>query len=171
MSRSGYVDDWSPEMNLYRGTVERSLRGKRGQAFLRELRKYLEEMEVKRLVAGSFRERASGEFCTLGVVADRRDVDLEHLNRLVEEEGGWGIAEEAGRALGISRAMAAEIMYMNDEWAATAPRDRWVQMYEWTCRHLKEDPDRDILAAVRAEARKEHEAHRMKREDSSGGQS
>ncbi len=36
MSRSGYQDDCEG-LNLYRGTVRRAIRGKRGQAFLREL--------------------------------------------------------------------------------------------------------------------------------------
>ncbi len=40
MSRSGYDDNYDDEAlcNLWRGAVERAIKGKRGQAFLREMR-------------------------------------------------------------------------------------------------------------------------------------
>lgn len=43
MSRSGYVDDYE-YLELYRASVERAIRGKRGQAFLRELAKVLDSV-------------------------------------------------------------------------------------------------------------------------------
>lgn len=50
MSRSGYVDDCE-NLELYRATVERSIKGKRGQAFLRELAAAMDAMPEKVLIA------------------------------------------------------------------------------------------------------------------------
>lgn len=56
MSRSGYSDDDDDDggsrLNLWRGAVERAIKGKRGQAFLRELGAALDAMPDKRLTTG-----------------------------------------------------------------------------------------------------------------------
>jgi len=57
LSRSGYSDDYDDERMaaLYRGAVASSMRGKRGQAFLREMIEALDAMPEKRLIADSLR--------------------------------------------------------------------------------------------------------------------
>jgi hypothetical protein len=105
MSRSGYSDDCE-NIWLYRRAVENSLAGRRGQAFLRELAVAMDAMPDKRLAADSL-STAEGEFCTLGVIGHARGIDL---HKLEEQE-----PDVVGDAFGISRAMAAEIVYMNDE--------------------------------------------------------
>ena len=63
MSRSGYSDDCSGrELNLWRGAVESAIRGKRGQAFLREMLVALDAMPEKRLIAGEL-VTPTGEVC------------------------------------------------------------------------------------------------------------
>lgn len=124
MSRSGYSDDcggW--DLICWRGAVKSALKGKRGQAFLIELRDALDAMPDKRLIADSL--QAEGEFCTIGVVGAKRGVDMAALDP--------DDREAVGEAFGISPAMASEIVFMNDEgsWQAETPEQRWVRMRDW----------------------------------------
>lgn len=117
MSRSGYSDDiediWAHIR--WRGAVASAIRGERGQALLRELIEALDAMPHKRLYAGSF-ATAEGEFCTLGVVGARRGTQMDDLG-----DADYCDPREVGQRFGISRALAAEIMYLNDYYAA----DEW----------------------------------------------
>lgn len=124
MSRSGYSDDcenWS--LICWRGAVNSAIRGARGQAFLLELRDALEAMPEKRLVADVL--EADGEFCTIGVLGAKRGINMEALDP--------GDREEVAGAFGIAPALAAEIVYMNDEgsWQAETPEQRWGRMRNW----------------------------------------
>jgi hypothetical protein len=106
MSRSGYSDDcenW--DLIRWRGAVNSAIRGKRGQALLRELAEALDAMPVKELVAHEF--EAAGQFCALGCVGARRGIDVSKL----DPEDREGTA----KAFGIAEALAAEVMYVNDE--------------------------------------------------------
>lgn len=108
MSRSGYVDDDGGDplaLGRWRGRVASALRGKRGQAFLRELAASLDAMPEKRLIAHEL--KADGDFCTLGVLGDARGIDLEKL----DPEDYDGVAD----AFGIAPCMAQEIVFENDE--------------------------------------------------------
>lgn len=113
MSRSGYTDDNDDPLahGRWRQAVKRSLQGKRGQALLRELVEALDAMEDKRLYPGSF-ATADGEFCTLGVLAAKRGTKVDDLG---DEQDGCDTAQ-VGQRFGIAPAMAAEIMYLNDEY-------------------------------------------------------
>ncbi|MEX6663209.1 hypothetical protein [Pseudomonas sp. W2-17] len=124
MSRSGYSDDcenWS--LICWRGAVTSALKGKRGQAFLLELRDAMDAMPEKRLVADVL--EADGQFCTIGVLGAKRGINMETL----DPDDREGVAE----AFGIAPALAAEIVFMNDEgsWNAETPEQRWVRMREW----------------------------------------
>jgi hypothetical protein len=117
MSRSGYTDEIEDAFvhGRWRQAVKRSLEGKRGQQCLRELVAALDAMDDKRLYPGSF-ATADGEFCALGVLGARRGTKMDDL-------GGDSDCDPAtvGQRFGISMAMAAEIMYLNDEYLA----DSW----------------------------------------------
>ena len=133
MSRSGYSDDCNgAELNLWRGAVKSAIKGKRGQAFLLETLAALDTMPEKRLITNSLHEAASGEFCTLGVVIAARGIDPAPL----QDTGRYDIAN----ALGISPALAAEIMFKNDDecsWnSRTTPERRWIRMREWVKSHI-----------------------------------
>ena len=132
MSRSGYSDDCDGSaLNLWRGAVEQSIRGKRGQAFLRETLAALDAMTAKELAAESLYEPASGAFCTLGVVGKARGVDLEKLE--------YAEVEEVADVFGIAQSLAAEIMYMNDdEYDHHSPEHRWSHMRNWIASQIKE---------------------------------
>jgi hypothetical protein len=107
MSRSGYSDDcdgWA--LIRWRGAVASAIRGARGQAFIREAIAALDAMPDKRLVADSLVE-ADGKFCTLGIVGQTRGLPLAALDP--EDR------DVVAQAFGISTALAAEVMFMNDE--------------------------------------------------------
>lgn len=117
MSRSGYTDDNDDPLahGRWRQAVKRAIEGKRGQALLRELIEALDAMDDKRLYPGSF-VTAEGEFCTLGVLGAKRGTKMDDLGDEFDCD-----AEEVGKRFGIAHAMAAEIMYLNDEYAV----DEW----------------------------------------------
>jgi hypothetical protein len=123
MSRSGYDGDNDDPLahGRWRQAVRRAIEGKRGQALLRELVEALDAMPDKRLYSGSF-ATAEGEFCTLGVLGAKRGTSMDDLG---DAEDGCDPAD-VGRRFGIAAAMAAEIMYLNDEWAVD--ESKWVDV-------------------------------------------
>ena len=123
MSRSGYTDDYDYDnwaSIRWRGAVASAIRGQRGQRFIREAIAALDAMPEKRLAARTF--EASGDFCTLGVIGQSRGVDLSVLNAECDDDYQSDVHREAAGLLGISRALAAEVMEENDECA---------DEYEW----------------------------------------
>lgn len=135
MSRSGYVDDMDDilELGRYRGQVKSAIRGKRGQAFLRELADAMDAMSEKILITGEL-INAEGDCCVIGVVCKSRGLDVSDVD--VEEP------EQVGELVGIACQMAAEIEYENDEgsWLSETPQQRWKRMRRWVERHLKKEP-------------------------------
>lgn len=140
MSRSGYDDDcggWS--LICWRGAVNSALKGKRGQAALREIRDALDAMQVKELAADSL-VSADGHFCTLGALGAARGMPLAEL----VPDDPEGVAEK----FGIATAMVREIVYENDEcgpWLTypeqESPAARWARMRNWVDKHiLQEQP-------------------------------
>jgi len=132
MSRSNYSDDYE-YFDLYRGTVERSIKGKRGQKFLRELADTLDKMQTKRLIKSELISDA-GECCTIGTVCRARGIDVSKVDVYDPYE--------VGALVGISRSMAAEIEYENDEshfaFSDESPEDRWTRMRKWVGDNLEE---------------------------------
>ena len=128
MSRSGYTDDCE-NLELYRATVERAIKGKRGQAFLRELAAAMDAMPDKVLIAQDLIDEA-GDVCAIGSVCKARGLDV----RGVDPE----CPSTVGRLVGISRSMAAEIEYLNDEDGpgGETPEQRWTRIRKWVDRHL-----------------------------------
>lgn len=108
MSRSGYSDDYDEDGTggLWRGAVTRSIRGKRGQAALKELADAMDAMPNKALAAESL-VTDSGEFCTLGVLGKARGLNMDPL-----DPEDWNAV---AKAFNIAPAMVREIVYENDE--------------------------------------------------------
>lgn len=127
MSRSGYTDDYD-HIHLYRATVERSIRGKRGQAFLRELAEKMDAMPEKVLIADELIDD-SGNCCAIGVVCKARGIGVDNVD--------YECPDAVGSLVGISRSMAAEIEYENDgdcdSWnpVEETPSERWERMRKW----------------------------------------
>jgi hypothetical protein len=132
MSRSGYSEDpdnW--RLIRWRGAVASAIRGRRGQAFLRELAAALDALPDKRLIEGA--AHRDGAYCALGALARAREMDVERVNRLMDDQSFCTLAE----ALDIPVALACEIMHTNDEsphWRPEEPELRWQRMREWVGR-------------------------------------
>lgn len=137
MSRSGYGDDCEyPE--LYRAAVDRAICGKRGQAFLRELASALDAMPKKVLIAGELVNNL-GQVCAIGAVCKARALDVSHI---VYEDPAT-----LAKAIGVAGCLAAEIAYMNDEYArcGETPEQRWERMRQWVTDNLAQQTEKHDL--------------------------
>jgi hypothetical protein len=120
MSRSNYSDNCD-NLALWRQAVVRATKGYRGQHLLRQLRDALDAMPTKRLIADAI-QNENGEVCAFGAL----DPHVKHYE-----------AEELAKHFGVARALAAEIVYQNDEaerWrygANETPEQRWARMRAW----------------------------------------
>jgi len=132
MNRSRYNDDVELDANyyLFRANVDRSIKGRRGQAFLRELAAEMDAMPERVLIEGELID-AEGNCCAIGVVCKARGLDVTKVD---DHE-----PDEVGALVGISRQMAAEIAYMNDEeWSHSQTLEqRWTRMRKWVAEQLK----------------------------------
>jgi hypothetical protein len=131
MSRSGYscdYDNWAAI--CWRGAVKSSIRGKRGQSFLKELLSALDAMPEKSLIAEEL--EVSGEVCALGSIGKARGIDMSKI----DPEDHYQVAG----AFGIAEALAREIMYENDEHGHT-PESRWRHVHDWVSKQIV--PNRD----------------------------
>jgi hypothetical protein len=132
MSRSGYSDDIDNDWQLirWRGAVASGLRGKRGQAFLREMIAAFDALPEKRLIANNL-QAPEGSVCSLGAVGKVRGLDMAAL----DPEDHPNVAH----AFNVAHAMACEIMYLNDEGAfRETPEERFTRMRAWAVSQLIE---------------------------------
>jgi hypothetical protein len=153
MSRAGYYDDCDDPlaMGRWRAAVRSAMRGKRGQAFLKEALAVLDAMPDKRLIAGHLvvdgdqcafgmpdivvggdvlvdkhgAPTPMGAVCLLGAVGQARGLDMSDLD---PED-----METVAPTFGLADAMARELVYWNDEGGpySESPEHRWQRMREW----------------------------------------
>jgi hypothetical protein len=128
MSRSGYSDDYDDhrQLAMWRGAVASAVRGKRGQAFLKEMLAALESRTDRKLISHELEN--DGAVCAIGAVGIARGVDMANIDP--EDH------EEVAVQFGISHALACEIMFMNDEstcWYRNeeTPEARFERMRSW----------------------------------------
>ena len=134
MSRSGYCDDIDgPELALWRGAVASAIRGKRGQALLRDMAAAMDAMPVKRLIARYLVK--DGEVCALGAVACARGMDVSGI----DPERYWTVAS----AFDIADALAREVEYWNDECGPyqETPEQRWTRMRAWVAGKIRKQEE------------------------------
>lgn len=149
MSRSGYIDDCDQwDLIRWRGAVASSIRGKRGQAFLRELVTALDALPEKKLIAEEL--EIEGQVCALGAVGRARGLDMAGVDP--------GDHDTVASVFQIPHALACEIMWENDEqaaffyygyeqhadhvvayWKNHKAERRWQGMRAWAVKHLKSD--------------------------------
>jgi hypothetical protein len=121
-------------MYLYRGMIERTIRGKRSQAFLHEMAAAMDAMPEKRLIADELISK-TGEVCAIGTVCKARGLDVNGVD--LEDR------ESVGRLVGISGSLAAEIEYENDEGShsrSETPEKRWTRVRSWVASCLLPAP-------------------------------
>jgi hypothetical protein len=145
MRRSGYSDDYDDQWQniMWRGAVASAIRGKRGQAFFKEMLAALDALPVKRLVAneleapdlivcshwGLFETKS---VCAIGAVGKTRGVDMSDLD---PED-----YEFVAHKFGIARAMAQEVVYVNDEDGPykETPEARFARVRKWVEGKIRE---------------------------------
>ena len=132
MSRANYSDDldnW--QLIKWRGAVESAMRGKRGQAFLKEMLAAMEALPNPRLITRDLIKE--GEVCALGAVGRARNLDMTDL----DPEDPDTIAA----TFNIANAMNREIVYINDEWDyKETPEQRYQRMKRWIESYIKDTP-------------------------------
>ncbi len=132
MSRAGYTEDCEDNWALirWRGQVASTIRGKRGQAFLRELVDALDAMPEKKLIAHDL-ER-DGNVCAIGSVGVQRGTDMSALDP--------DDYDTVSGVFGIPHQLVREIEYMNDEgFYAPTPEERWSKMRAWAASLLRKE--------------------------------
>lgn len=148
MSRSGYSDDidnW--ELIKWRGAVASAIRGRRGQAFLREMLAALHAMPERALVREELQVPVTGMpfalkgggVCAMGAVARMRGVDLTRVDP-EDRDTVAGLME-------IPMSLACEIAYENDErgvidggrWREETAEERFKRMRRWALKRLDDD--------------------------------
>ena len=124
MSRSEYSDDCdSWDLIRWRGAVASAIRGKRGQALLRELLAVLDAMDDKQLIAEEFINR-DGQVCALGALGVSRGINVEELD--------YYDHDALASAYGVSQALIREIEYENDgRWQRHDNKARHAYMRKW----------------------------------------
>ena len=141
MSRSGYsdagdIDQWG--FICWRGAVNSAIKGKRGQAFLKEMLAALDSMDTKALIANDLVRDAGTEHkqvCAIGAVAVKRGLDVSGVNP--EDR------DTVAGVFGIAPALAAEIVYVNDEWCSwrdavqETPEKRFERVRAWIVAQIK----------------------------------
>lgn len=131
MSRSNYSDDCE-NVGLYRHAVERSIKGKRGQAFLIEMADALDAMPVKGLIRDELVSPDGEQVCAIGAVCKAREINTEHVD--------YDDPEVVANLVGIAGALAAEIEWINDECGPydgrETPEDRWLRVRKWVAQNI-----------------------------------
>jgi len=133
MSRSGYyeeIDDQWAHIR-YRGAVKSAIRGKRGQAFLREMLAALDALPEKKLITDDL--QAEGQVCAIGSVGLARNIDMSAIDA--------HDAPQVADAFGINEKLAREIVYENDEawYISETPEQRFQRMRNWVLSQIKKD--------------------------------
>lgn len=109
-----------------------AIRGKRGQAFLREMLAALDAMPEKRLVAHELVSE-DGDCCAMGAVCKARGIDVQATDP--------DCPEEVAEIVGLADAMVREIAYVNDDqpsWKEPeTPEARWIRMRAWCVAQIK----------------------------------
>jgi hypothetical protein len=129
MSRAQYsedIDGWG--LIRWRGAVAKAIKGKRGQAFLREMLIALDALPDKRLIAHELEK--DGEVCAIGSVGKARGIDLS----TVDPEDYGGVAA----TFGVSQALVREIEFVNDDWLGyrETPEQRFQLVRSWVAKHI-----------------------------------
>ena len=130
--RCGYTDDDdNGSFAMWRGQVASAIRGKRGQAFLRDLIAALDAMPEKELIAHELRK--DGAVCALGCLGAARGVALEDIDP--EDH------ETLSETFNIAHQLVQEVEWVNDEsggyWKTDTPAKRWQRVRDWAAQNLK----------------------------------
>lgn len=130
MSRSQYnddIDNW--QLIKWRGMVASSIRGQRGQKFLKELLDALDAMPEKRLIADEL--EAHGEVCAIGSLGKAKGLNMASID---PED-----PPQVAAAFDIAECLAQEVVCKNDDCSpyGETPEERWTRMRKWVAANIK----------------------------------
>lgn len=130
MSRAGYSDDLVNTWDLirYRGAVASAIRGKRGQAFLKETLAAIQSLPTPTLARDSL-QTPTGEVCTLGATFRHRNIDTTEIDPYDYDT--------VAATLGIVPALVREIAYENDI-NYPLSEQRYDRMQRWLQANIKD---------------------------------
>jgi len=127
VSRISYCDeeDFPGQFDLWQGNCERSLRGKKGQEELGELRAALLDLPDKRLLHKALEDEEGG-VCAIGAYGKRKGVDLSKFDLDTD-------TDEVGIVGGMPRLVAWKVVEMNDFQFDRhfTPEQRYEKMLAW----------------------------------------
>ncbi len=114
---------------LYRQAVENAIKGKKGQALLKDLEAALLGMAKKRLISGVLCKE--GEVCALGALAVYRGKLDPFTESLIDadatEISGW-----ARSVLKATDSLSTEIQWENDAVDGETPEECYERVLRWT---------------------------------------
>lgn len=117
-------EDFSGQFELWQANCLRSLKGKRGQAELHELRAALLALPDKRLIHGALTHEDGG-VCAIAAYGKHKGVDLEKFDEEFD-------SDEVGIAGGMPRLVAWKVVEMNDVELDHVTQDqRYSRMLAW----------------------------------------
>jgi hypothetical protein len=146
MSRINYCEDedFNNQSLLWEANQERAIRGRKGQAALRELEQALLALPEKKLIVDEL-ENAQGEVCAIGALAKFKGRENPRVNwgdTPVDEPLADGVilpdevqevTLDLAESLGVPRLVALAVIYENDERAyALDPTLRYGRLLRWT---------------------------------------
>lgn len=107
MSRIGWSEDESfpGQFEIWQANCRRSLRGRKGQAALRELETALVALESKRLIAHAL-ENEDGDVCAIGALVKAKGI-------APKADPEWQM-EDVGVECGLPRLVAWKVVELND---------------------------------------------------------
>lgn len=122
----------------YEGARRSTLRGKRGQDFLRKLIAALDALPRPELSEEALGDPCTGCVCALGAIAL---ADGDSFDDLAGDNGNWG-PDDAADWYNISSTLANEVISVNDDWgngnSAEVRQSRWRHVRAWAVRNLIE---------------------------------
>lgn len=135
MIRSDYseeLDQW--DLIRWRGAVAAAVRGRRGQALLRDLLAALDALPDNELAAGAFATE-TGEVCALGALGLARGIPHQQLLEIDPEDTDHH--DQVAALFNVAPALVREIEYVNDAryWVRagghSVEHERWCRVREW----------------------------------------
>lgn len=149
MSRINYSEDeqFPGQFHLWQANCDRSLRGRPGQAALRELEAALVALPTKRLITNELDNGV--DCCAIGAVVRHRGLDPE---KIAEEFDTEYEMEEVGVELGMPTLVAWKIVEVNDITTGSynvrvpyTPEQRYADVLRWVRAWLQTPPGVEAL--------------------------
>ena len=130
-------EDFAGQFGLWQANCDRSARGRKGQAALREMKKALLAMPVKR-IARYILVEPSGEVCAIGALMVQKKIDAGMSREKAVEECSTVApypSDAQGVEAGMPRLVAWSVAVENDSdpWDGkeTTPEQRYDRMLAW----------------------------------------